>query len=106
LVQRVLEDGWRPAAAAEAAGCSTRTAYKWVSRYRAEGEAGLVDRCSAPQRVPRRTFEMAVARRRPKPGLIHHSDQGSQYVSLIFGERCREADIDISTGGTSAYDNA
>jgi putative transposase len=51
-------------------------------------------------------LEMAVARRRPKPGLIHHSDQGSQYVSLIFGERCREADIDISTGGTSAYDNA
>ena len=51
-------------------------------------------------------LEMAVARRRPKPGLIHHSDQGSQYVSLIFGERCREADIDVSMGCTSAYDNA
>jgi putative transposase len=51
-------------------------------------------------------LEMAVARRRPKPGLVHHSDRGSQYVSLIFGARCREADIDLSTGGTSAYDNA
>jgi putative transposase len=51
-------------------------------------------------------LEMAVTRRRPQPGLIHHSDQGKQYVSLLFGERCREADIDISIGYTSAYDNA
>jgi putative transposase len=51
-------------------------------------------------------LEMAVTRRRPQPGLIHHSDQGKQYVSLLFGERCREADIDISIGCTSAYDNA
>jgi putative transposase len=51
-------------------------------------------------------LEMAVARRRPGPGLVHHSDQGSQYVSLLFGERCREADIEISIGRTSAHDNA
>jgi putative transposase len=51
-------------------------------------------------------LEMAVARRRPTPGLIHHSDQGKQYVSLLFGERCRDAEIDISIGCTSAYDNA
>jgi putative transposase len=51
-------------------------------------------------------LEMAVARRQPRPGLIHHSDQGSQYVSLLFGERCRDADIDVSMGCTSAYDNA
>jgi putative transposase len=51
-------------------------------------------------------LEMAVARRRPGPGLVHHSDQGSQYISLLFGERCREADIEISMGCTSAYDNA
>lgn len=51
-------------------------------------------------------LEMAVARRRPRPGLVHHSDQGSQYVSLLFGQRCREAGIEISMGCTSAYDNA
>jgi putative transposase len=51
-------------------------------------------------------LEMAVARRRPRPGLVHHSDQGSQYVSLLFGQRCRDAEIDISMGCTSAYDNA
>src|ERR671913_1102645 len=34
-------------------------------------------------------LEMAVHRRRPEPGLIHHSDQGSQYVSLAFGQAAR-----------------
>ena len=51
-------------------------------------------------------LEMAVARRQPRPGLIHHSDQGKQYVSLLFGERCRDAGIEISIGATSAHDNA
>jgi len=51
-------------------------------------------------------LEMAVARRRPGPGLVHHSDQGSQYVSLLFGQRCHEAGIEISMGCTSAHDNA
>ena len=52
-------------------------------------------------------LEMALARRRPEPGLIHHSDHGSQYVSLIFGHTARQAEIAISMGATgSAYDNA
>jgi putative transposase len=52
-------------------------------------------------------LEMAVSRRKPEPGLVHHSDQGSQYVSLRFGERCREAGIRISMGArASALDNA
>jgi transposase InsO family protein len=55
LVGRVLGDGWSLAAAAEAAGVSERTAWKWVDRYRREGEAGLLDRSSAPKRVPSRT---------------------------------------------------
>jgi putative transposase len=52
-------------------------------------------------------LEMAVARRRPSAGLVHHSDQGSQYVSLLFGQRCREAGIARSMGSKGdAYDNA
>jgi putative transposase len=51
-------------------------------------------------------LEMAVARRRPGPGLVHHSDQGSQYVSLLFGERCRKAGVELSVGCTCAHDNA
>ena len=52
-------------------------------------------------------LEMALARRRPGPGLIHHSDQGSQYVSLAFGRAARQARIAISMGSRGdAYDNA
>jgi putative transposase len=52
-------------------------------------------------------LEMAVARRRPAPGLIHHSDQGSQYTSLIFTRRCRSVGIDISMGSRGdCFDNA
>lgn len=53
LVHRVLVEGWRPAVAAEAAGVSRATVYKWLRRYRDEGEAGLQDRSSAPHRRPR-----------------------------------------------------
>jgi putative transposase len=52
-------------------------------------------------------LEMAIARRRPSPGLVHHSDQGSQYVSLRFGERCREIGIHQSMGSKGdCFDNA
>jgi transposase len=44
MVKRVLEEEIALTEAAEAAGVSARTARKWVGRYRAEGEAGLVDR--------------------------------------------------------------
>jgi putative transposase len=52
-------------------------------------------------------LSMAVHRRRPDPGLVHHSDQGSQYVSLGFGQAARDAGIAISMGSKGdAYDNA
>ncbi len=52
-------------------------------------------------------LEMGVRRRNPAAGLVHHSDQGSQYVSLVFGKRCREVGIDVSMGEKgSALDNA
>lgn len=60
MVRRVVEEGWSLADAAEAAGVSERTASKWVGRYRAEGEAGLEDRSSAPKSVPHRTPEDRV----------------------------------------------
>lgn len=48
-----------------------------------------------------------MARRQPQAGLIHHSDRGSQYVSLVFGQRCRQAGIAQSMGSRGdAYDNA
>jgi len=61
MARRVVEQGWSLAEAAEAAGVSERTCSKWARRYRAEGEAGLVDRSSAPRSVPGRTPEDRVA---------------------------------------------
>ena len=55
MVLRVLEQGWSVRAAAAAAETSPRTCGKWVSRYRAQGECGLLDRSSAPREIPHRT---------------------------------------------------
>ena len=50
---------------------------------------------------------MAIRRRQPKEGVVHHSDQGSQYTSLAFGKHCREAGIAQSMGSVGdAFDNA
>jgi putative transposase len=52
-------------------------------------------------------LQMAIARRRPDAGLVHHSDRGSQYTSLIFTRRCRAVGIEVSMGATgSCFDNA
>ena len=61
LVERVLEQGWTLARAAEAAGVSVRTVSKWIARFRLEGVEGLLDRSSAPWSVPGRTPEARVA---------------------------------------------
>jgi putative transposase len=75
--------------------CYSRRIVGWSMRADLESEL-VVD-----------ALEMAIARRRPAPGLVHHSDQGSQYVSLRFGERCREIGIHRSMGSKGdCFDNA
>jgi putative transposase len=75
--------------------CYSRMIVGWSMRHDLEAEL-VAD-----------ALEMAIARRRPKPGLVHHSDQGSQYVSLRFGERCREIGIHQSMGSKGdCFDNA
>ena len=52
-------------------------------------------------------LNMAIARRQPEAGLIHHSDQGSQFVSLTFGQAAGKAGIARSMGSRGdCYDNA
>ena len=60
VVERVLEGGWTVTEAAEAAEVSVRTARKWVRRFEAEGEVGLLDRSSRPHRSPTATSEERV----------------------------------------------
>ena len=75
--------------------CFSRRVVGWAMRHDMQAEL-VVD-----------ALEMAVARRRPEQGLVHHSDQGSQYVSLVFGRRLRAAGIAQSMGSKGdCYDNA
>lgn len=43
-------------------------------------------------------LSMAICTRRPPVGVIHHSDKGSQYTSISFGQHCQAAGIRPSTG--------
>jgi transposase InsO family protein len=60
LVDRIESGSWTVQAASEAAGISERTARKWLARWRAEGELGLLDRSSAPRSVANRTDETRI----------------------------------------------
>jgi putative transposase len=52
-------------------------------------------------------LEMAVGRRRPPKGTIHHSDHGGQFIGLLFGQTCHDAGIAQSMGAVgSCFDNA
>jgi transposase InsO family protein/transposase-like protein len=61
MVEMVVSDRVAVPEAARIAGVSQRTCAKWVARYRADGEAGLVDRSSAPETVANRTDEQRIA---------------------------------------------
>lgn len=62
LIRRVRCLGMTVQAAAQAAGISVRTAYKWLARFKKEGRAGLNDRSSRPLRAPNRTEAAVVAK--------------------------------------------
>ena len=55
LVSRVIEHGRPVAHVAKELGVSRQCAHRWVARFRAEGDAGLLDRSSRPHHSPRRT---------------------------------------------------
>jgi transposase InsO family protein len=61
VVDRVVCQRWSVAAAAEAAGVTERTVYRWLARWRAQGPAGLLDRRSVPGRIPHKTPADRVA---------------------------------------------
>ena len=61
LLVRRVEAGWPASHVAEQLGVSRATAYKWVHRYRAEGDRGLEDRSSRPRCSPRRLSAAAEA---------------------------------------------
>ena len=75
--------------------CFSRKVVGWSMRDNMQAEL-VVD-----------ALEMGISRRQPARKLVHHSDHGSQYVALIFGQRLRKAGIAQSMGSVGdCYDNA
>ena len=80
--------------------------------------AGVLDACSRkvvgwaaddsmPTGLVARAFERAVAAQRPSPGLLHHSDRGSQYASDAYRELLRRHGVTPSMSrAANCYDNA
>jgi transposase InsO family protein len=60
LVARVDQDGWSVREAAQAAGVSERTAYRWLRRWRLQGVEGLLDRSSRPRSFPNQLSQRMV----------------------------------------------
>ncbi|WP_412053239.1 IS481 family transposase [Pokkaliibacter plantistimulans] len=94
LVKRIVEVGLRPEEAAQAAGVSVRTAYKWLRRYREEGEPGLHNRSSRPHRSPRaipaQTQELIVEQRRARHSyrqISAHLKVGCSTVARLLKRR-------------------
>jgi transposase InsO family protein len=90
LVQRKRQ-GWTVVQAAEAAGVSERTAFKWLRRHREEGDVGLADRSSRPVRVPGKTEAaredavlMLRALRMTGPVIAHRLRMPRSTVSRIL----------------------
>jgi transposase InsO family protein len=61
MIERICKQRWTAGTAAEAAGVSERTAYKWLARYRCGGAAGLHNQKPVPRRVRHRLPEARVA---------------------------------------------
>lgn len=98
-------------------GCVPQTLHEWVRKH--EVDAGLRDGVTTEERErlshSMRTdfvldaLEQALYARQPErtDALVHHSDRGSQYVSIRYTERLAEAGIEPSVGSRGdSYDNA
>jgi transposase InsO family protein len=87
LVERVTRHCWSVTTAAEAAGVSERTVYRWLERWRKQGSAGLLDRSSRPHRspnqLPARTVEAITALRRLRMTAVEIAEVLSLAISTV-----------------------
>ena len=108
LVKLVVDSGWKRSRVAERFQCHRTTVSKWVARYRAEGEAGLVDHSSRPHRSPKQTAQrterriiaLRVTRRWGPHRIAYHLHLPQSTVSKVLG-RYRVpllGHIDLNTG--------
>lgn len=83
IVRRSLEEGWPACRIAEAMDVSRATVHKWLARYEAEGEAGLVDRSARPHRQPAR---LSAARERAILDRRRRTREGPHRLAWALGE--------------------
>jgi transposase len=114
LVERVLVEGWSVGETAKAASVSTATVYKWLTRFGAEGPAGLEDRSSAPRHRPRalapsQVQRILASRRRLKVGphrlgpMLGHP-RSTVYGVLRRAGLSRLAHLDLPTATPVRYE--
>jgi Integrase core domain len=109
----------RPISSIATSRRSARTCCGWLtSRIFQRGPASSIwPSCSTPSAAGSSGWSIATTLhtqvvldalgQRRSSGVIHHSDQGSQYTSIEFGKRCREAGVRPSMGSVGdAHDNA
>jgi transposase InsO family protein len=91
LVDRVLRLGWSMSDAAQAAGISVRTGWRWIARFRQGGSEALFDRRSTPHRIARRTASSRVARierlrrqRRTAAAIAQHLGMPRSTVAAVL----------------------
>ena len=84
LVERVVDQGWSVTAAAEAAGVTERTVYRWLRRWRVEGGPGLRDRSSRPRRSPSQLPGATVAAIRSLRKLRMTAAQIAEILALAL----------------------
>jgi transposase len=87
LVRRVLEEHWKVGDVAVAFGISERTVYRWLARWRA-GDRRLLDRSSAPRRVPRRA-----------PRALEVLIERLRRLRMTSTRIAAELEMAVSTGG-------
>jgi transposase InsO family protein len=94
VVDRVIGQRWSVAAAAEAAGVTERTVYRWLARFRLEGQPGLVDRRPVPRRIPHRTPPERVKAicelRRLRLTAVEIAEQLAMPISTVCAVLSRE----------------
>jgi transposase InsO family protein len=84
LVERITQQGWSIASAAQAAGVSERTVYRWLKRWRLEGAEGLLDRPSRPLRSPTQLSDGTVKTIRALRGLRMTAAEIAEVLSLAL----------------------
>jgi transposase InsO family protein len=114
LVDRIVNQGWPPARAAEAQCVSVATAYKWLRRWNEEGLPGLQDRSSRPHVCPRRlplARETAIVEMRVRHRVGPHriawvlgESRSTVYAVLRRHRMPRLAHLDRPTGRPVRYE--